>query len=93
MATLATANLSGFGVYLLATTSLSALSGLIGITFSFATYTALTSTIAFVTGPAGWIGLGIYAIWQFTDVDYKKLIPSIIYIHWLREKYIENKSV
>jgi uncharacterized protein YaaW (UPF0174 family) len=86
-ATLGAAQLSGFGVYLLATSTLSTLSGIIGVTLPFAAYTALTSSIAFITGPAGWVGAGVYALWKYTDVDYKKLIPAIIYLHWLREKY------
>jgi len=87
IASLTAANLSGFGVYLLATSTLGTLSGIIGVTLPFAAYTALTSSIAFITGPVGWVGAGAYALWKFTDVDYKKLIPCIVYIHWLREKY------
>ena len=86
-ATLTAANLSGFGVYMLATTTLSSISGIIGITLPFAAYTGLSSAIAFLTGPVGWIGAGLFALWKFTDVDYKKLVPAIVYIHWLREKY------
>lgn len=86
-ATLGAAQLSGFGVYLLATTTLSTLSGIIGVTLPFAAYTTLTSSIAFLTGPLGWLGAGVYALWKITDVDYKKIIPVIIYIGWLREKY------
>jgi uncharacterized protein YaaW (UPF0174 family) len=89
-ATLGAAQLSGFGVYLLATTTLSTLSGIVGVTLPFAAYTGLTSYIAFLTGPVGWIGAGVYALWKLTDVDYKKVIPVIIYLGWLREKYNLN---
>jgi uncharacterized protein YaaW (UPF0174 family) len=87
IAALTAANLSGFGVYLLATTTLSTLSGIIGITLPFAAYTALTSSLAFLTGPVGWLGAGLFTLWKFTDTNYDRLIPAIIYIHWLREKY------
>lgn len=86
-ATLTAANLSGFGVYLLATSALSTISSIIGIGFSFAAYTTLTSAISVITGPIGWLGAGGFSLWKYTDVNYKKLIPAIIYIHWLREKY------
>lgn len=86
-ATLTAANLSGFSVYLLATSTLGTLTSLIGVTVPFAVYTSLTSSIAFLTGPAGWMGAGLYAVWKLNDVDYKKLIPAIVYIHWLRERY------
>lgn len=86
-ATLTAANLSGFGVYLLATSALSTISSIIGIGFSFAAYTTLTSAISVITGPIGWLGAGGFTLWKYTDVNYKKLIPAIIYIHWLREKY------
>ncbi|MFN3753981.1 hypothetical protein [Flavobacterium sp.] len=88
-AALTAAQASGFGVYLLATTSLGFLSGAIGITLPFATYTALTSAISVIIGPAGWISGGLYALWRLNDTDYKKIIPAVIYMGWLREKYSE----
>ena len=86
-ATLLTAKLSGFGVYLLATTTLSTLSGIIGATLPFAAYTMLTSSLAVTLGPAGWGAAGVFSIWKITDVDYKRVTPAIIYINLLREKY------
>ncbi len=86
---LSAVNLTGFSVYLMATTTLGALSSIIGVTLPFVFYTTLTSSIAFITGPVGWIGAGAYALWKYTDADYKKLIPSVVYIHLLREKYSE----
>ncbi len=86
IATLTAANLSGFGVYLLATTTLSTITGLIGVTLPFAAYTGLSSIISLAIGPLGWTAGGLYAIYKLTDVNYKRIIPAIIYIHWLREK-------
>ncbi len=82
-------NLSGFSVYLLATSTLSTISGIIGVTLPFAAYTTLTSAISVIIGPVGWASAGIFAIWKITNVNYKKLTPAIIYISWLREKYID----
>lgn len=90
LATLTAANVSGFGVYLLATTSLSTLSGIIGITLPFVAYTTLTSAISLIIGPVGWIGLGAFTLWKMSETNYNKLILAVIYIHWLREKYLES---
>lgn len=86
---LTAANLSGFGVYLLATSTLSTISGIIGVTLPFAAYTTLTSAISVIIGPVGWASAGIFAIWKITNVNFKKLTPAIVYLGWLREKYID----
>ncbi|MDI1316892.1 hypothetical protein [Flavobacterium sp.] len=86
-AALTAAQVSGFGVYLLATTTLSTLSGIIGVTLPFAAYTGLSSAIGIIIGPVGWIGAGIFTLWKINDVNYNKIIPAVIYISWLREKY------
>ncbi|MCX6150089.1 MAG: hypothetical protein NTX22_06165 [Ignavibacteriales bacterium] len=83
---LSAAQLSGFGVYLLASTSLGALSGAIGIALPFTIYTTMSSAISVIIGPAGWIGAGLFAIWKLTGPNYKKLIPAIIYLNMLRSK-------
>jgi uncharacterized protein YaaW (UPF0174 family) len=88
--TLAAAKLSGFGVYMLVTSALSTLSGIIGAVLPFAAYTALTSALSIIIGPVGWIGAGIFALWKLNDRKFKQLIPAVIFIHWLREKYLEN---
>jgi uncharacterized protein YaaW (UPF0174 family)/uncharacterized protein YifE (UPF0438 family) len=83
---LTAANLSGFGVYVLATSTLSAISGAIGLTLPFAAYTGLSSVISTFIGPVGWAATGLYAVYKLNDVNYKRIIPAIIYINWLREK-------
>ena len=80
------AQLSGFGIYLLASTTLGALSGMIGITLPFVVYTTMSSTIAFVIGPVGWIGAGLFTVWQLTGPSYKRVIPAILYICALRAR-------
>jgi uncharacterized protein YaaW (UPF0174 family) len=83
---LTAAQLTGFGVYLLASTSLGALTGAIGVALPFTVYTTMSSAIAVIIGPVGWIGAGLFAIWKLTGPNYKKLIPAIIYINMLRSK-------
>jgi uncharacterized protein YaaW (UPF0174 family) len=81
------AEASGFGVYLLATTGLSAIAGLAGITLPFAVYTSMTSIMGVILGPVGWVGTGIFAIWKITGPNYQKLIPAVLYLAMLRQKY------
>lgn len=60
--TLTAANLSGFGMYLMASTVVGGVSGALGITLPFAFYTGMSSFLSFITGPIGWtIGLGALA--------------------------------
>ena len=84
------AQLSGFGIYLLASTALGAITGTIGITLPFAVYTTMSSVIFVVIGPVGWIGAGLFAIWKLTGPNYKRLIPAIIYISALKAKQKGN---
>lgn len=88
-AALMAANLSGFGLYLLATTSLSAITGMMGIGLPFAAYTTLTGAIGYIIGPVGWIGAGLIALFSLSGPNYKKVIPSILYISMLRNKQKE----
>jgi uncharacterized protein YaaW (UPF0174 family) len=70
--TLMAARLSGFAVYLLATTSLGTISGVIGVALPFAAYTTMSSAIAVILGPVGWIGAGLFTVWKLTGPNYKK---------------------
>lgn len=85
-AALTAANLSGFGIYLAASTALGAITSFVGITLPFAVYTTMSSAIAVAIGPVGWIGMGLFAIWSLTGPNYKKLIPAILYVSLLRNK-------
>lgn len=80
------AQLSGFGIYLLASTTLGTLTGILGVTLPFVAYTTMSSTIAVIIGPVGWIGAGLFTVWQLTGPNYKRIIPAIIYICALRAK-------
>ena len=83
---LTAAQLSGFGVYLLASTTLGAITGVLGFTLPFVVYATMSSAIAVIIGPVGWIGAGLFAAWQLTSPNYQKLIPSVLYICALRAR-------
>lgn len=81
------AQMSGFGVYLAATTTLGFLTHAVGITLPFAAYTGLTSTIAVIIGPVGWLGVGIWgAFLATTGTKWDRIIPALIYIIQVRHK-------
>ncbi|BAY96492.1 hypothetical protein NIES37_04250 [Tolypothrix tenuis PCC 7101] len=80
------AKLSGFGIYLLASTTLGTLTGVIGVTLPFVVYTTMSSAIAVIIGPVGWIGAGLFTIWQLTEPSYKRVIPAILFICALRAR-------
>lgn len=74
------ANLSGFGLYLAASTSLAAISGAVGVTLPFAVYSGLSSVLAVATGPVGWAVLACAAVYQFGGTNYKKTIPAVLVV-------------
>lgn len=81
---LTSAHLSGFGVYLLASTALGAVSGAVGLVLPFAVYTTMSGAIAAIIGPPGWIAAGLFAVWKLTGPNFKRLIPAVIYVSALR---------
>ena len=93
LAALLAGKLSGFGVYLLASTSLGAVTGVLGFTLPFAVYTTMSSTIAVVLGPVGWIGAGLFVLWKLTGANYKRLVPAILYIAMLRANQQKGELV
>lgn len=59
---LALAEISGMGLFIIASTFVGGLTSILGITLPFAFYTGMSSFLAFVTGPVGWaIGIGALA--------------------------------
>ena len=80
LALLGLAQASGFGVYVASTTALGLLTHAVGITLPFAAFTGLTSTIAFVIGPVGWLSAIAWGTWKVTQPEWKKITPVLIYI-------------
>jgi len=80
IAALGVANASGFGVYMASTTALGFMTHAVGVTLPFAVYSGLTSTIAVVIGPLGWLAAGSWGVWKITGPEWKKIIPALIYI-------------
>lgn len=84
--------LSKFGVYLLSSTTLSTLKGVVSVTLPFVAYATMSRAIAVIIGPVGWIGAGLFAVWKLTGANYKRLIPAILYVSVLRAKQQGNFS-
>ncbi len=80
MAMLGAAQASGMSVYLASTTALGFLTHAVGITLPFAAYTGMTSTIAFLIGPAGWLAAAGWGFWRLTGPEWKILLPAVLYI-------------
>ena len=86
------ANAAGFSLYAASTTAHGFVTHAVGITLPFAAYTGLTSSIAFLIGPPGWLGVGAYAFWKATSVNWKKLAPAIVYVINVRaEKLLDRR--
>ncbi len=86
------ANLSGFGLYVAASSSLAAITGAVGLTLPFAVYTGMSSVLAAVTGPVGWAALALVAIFKFGGAEYKKTVPGVICIAASRARLIAHRD-
>lgn len=78
------AKLSGFSVYLLASTTLGSLAGALGITLPFAVYMGMSQTIALILGPIGWAALGGGLLWAINQPNWNRLVLAVIFITSLR---------
>lgn len=65
---LGVAQASGFGVYLLASSTIGAISSAVGITLPFALYTTMSSVLSIITGPVGFLFMGVAVYKTFKDV-------------------------
>lgn len=72
LATIGAAQLSGFGVYLLASSTVGAITSFVGITLPFAFYTSMSSVISFAIGPAGFLLAAIPLYKSLKDVKSMK---------------------
>lgn len=62
------AQLSGFGIYMLASSTLGAITSMLGLTLPFAVYTGMSSAISFVIGPVGFLVIGVMMYRSFRHV-------------------------
>lgn len=76
--------MSGFGVYLLASTLLGGLTGALGITLPFAVYMGVSQTLAFILGPVGWVALAGGVLFSLNQPNWNRLGLSVLYISTLR---------
>jgi len=83
-----TAKMSGFGVYLLASTVLGSLTGALGITLPFAIYMGVSQTIAVVLGPVGWLALAGGVLFSINQPNWNRLGLAVLYISTIRHSRI-----
>jgi hypothetical protein len=87
LAALSAAQVSGFGVYMGATTALGLASHAVGVTLPFAVYTGMTSTIAFLIGPIGFLATVGWLAHVFTSPEWARIIRGLLHIIAMRAKY------
>ena len=78
------AKMSGFGVYLLASTVLGGLTNALGITLPFAIYIGLSQTIALILGPVGWAALAGGILFTLNQPNWDRLTLAVVYVSMLR---------
>lgn len=87
LATLGAAQASGFGVYLGATTALGFVSHAVGVTLPFAVYAGMSSTIAFLIGPVGFLAAGTWLGWSLTQPEWTRITRGLLHTVAMRAKY------
>jgi uncharacterized protein YaaW (UPF0174 family) len=78
------AKMSGFGVYLLASTVLGGLTGALGITLPFVVYMGVSQTLALILGPVGWVALAGGCLFSLNQPNWHRLGLAVLYVATLR---------
>lgn len=86
------ANLSGFGLYLASSTALGAITSAIGVTLPFAVYTGMSSTLAVLIGPVGWVALGGLVLHKLGKPDPNKVVAGTLLIANVRQRLIARRD-
>ncbi|MBW4482645.1 MAG: hypothetical protein KME14_08890 [Tildeniella torsiva UHER 1998/13D] len=81
---MAAAKVSGFGVYLMASTVLGGLTNALGLTLPFAVYMGMSQAIALVLGAVGWAVLAGGIVWTLNQPNWERLTLGVIYVSLLR---------
>lgn len=76
------AQLSGFGIYMLASTTLGAITSMLGLTLPFAVYTGMSSAISFIIGPVGFLVMGVMIYRSFRHVKSWEEVQEILKGSW-----------
>ena len=87
LAALSAAQASGFGIYMGATTALGLASHAVGVTLPFAVYAGMTSTIAFLIGPVGFLATAGWLAHVLTSPEWARIIRGLLHITAMRAKY------
>jgi hypothetical protein len=72
------AKASGFGVYLLASSTLGALTTGLGLTLPFGAYMASSTALSWILGPVGFLGLGLLGFHKITGPNHQKMAIAIV---------------
>ncbi|AFY61280.1 hypothetical protein [Synechococcus sp. PCC 6312] len=78
------AKMSGFGVYVLASSVLGGLTSALGITLPFAVYIGMSQIIALVLGPVGWLALLAGVFVTINQPNWQRLTLAVVYISLIR---------
>ncbi len=82
---IAAAEMSGFGVYLMASTVLGGLTNALGLTLPFAVYMGMSQAIALVVGPVGWAALAGGVVWTLNQPNWERLALGVVFVSLLRD--------
>lgn len=83
---IALAQLSGLGVYIMASSVIGAMTSALGLTLPFAFYMTMSKTISVVIGPIGWAALGGWILHKLTGPNLRKTVPAVLLIAAVRSR-------
>lgn len=74
------ANTVGVPVYAAASTALGLVTHAMGLSLPVVAVAGVTSTVAFVIGPVGWLAAGGWLLWRVTGPDWRVLTQVMVYL-------------
>jgi uncharacterized protein YaaW (UPF0174 family) len=86
------AKASGFGIYLLASSTLAAVTSGLGFALPFGAYMTISSALSWVLGPVGFVGLGLLAIHKVTGPDHQKMTMATVAICAIRSRIAAERT-
>jgi uncharacterized protein YaaW (UPF0174 family) len=85
-----TTYLSGFAFYTTMSTVIATVAGWAGVTLPIGVYTGASATVAFLTGPVGWVLIGIGATALMGRADLKETTAFVLQMHSLKVVALER---